>query len=80
MTRCGSKHLLSRIWSDLTGSPSMEPLLRESGWSITLCNGPRVLLSGPEGELYELLVRPVPPHDPEAQLVRAFRRGLIEEG
>ncbi len=57
----------------------MEPLLRESGWSITLCTARRVL-SGPEGELYELLVRPVPPHDPEAQLVRAFRRGLIEEG
>lgn len=75
-----AKELLGRIWSDLTGAPSLKPLLRESGWSITLSNGPRVLLSGPGGELYELMVLPVSPRDPEAQLVRAFEAGLIPEG
>jgi hypothetical protein len=78
--RVSPKELLSRIWSDLTGAPSLKPPLRESDWCITISGGPRVLLSGPRGELYELLVQPVDASDPDARLIRAFEAGEIPEG
>ena len=70
-----ARDVLSAVSRDLVAAPSIRLPLRESDWCITLSHGPRVLLSGPDGELYELLVRPVSPHDPDARRVAHSKRG-----
>jgi hypothetical protein len=73
--------LLIALWKELGQDPTSNTRLRDD-WTITLANGPRLLLCAWNGQFFEVIVRPVLPIDPDvmaiADSIRAIDAGDIE--